>query len=178
MSKEIKGENGKTYVQKKPFYKKFWFWLLVVVLIIIFSSATGSSDSDSKDSSSTNSTSQVSSSNSTVSKASSSSSKTPVQYTNALVKAKTYANSMDMSEAGVKQQLTSSAGEGFSEAAANYAIQHLTGVNWNKNALAKAKSYQDDQAMSTSSIREQLTSSAGEQFTESQAEYAIQHLND
>lgn len=31
--KKIVDENGKTYVEKKPFYKKWWFWLLVIVLV-------------------------------------------------------------------------------------------------------------------------------------------------
>lgn len=48
----------------------------------------------------------------------------------------------------------------------------------NENALKKAKSYQDDMAMSESAIRDQLTSSAGEQFTAEQADYAMQHLHD
>lgn len=30
MAKKITDENGNTYVQKKPFYKKVWFWILVV----------------------------------------------------------------------------------------------------------------------------------------------------
>lgn len=34
MAKKIKDENGKTYIEKKPFYKKWWFWLIVVVIII------------------------------------------------------------------------------------------------------------------------------------------------
>ena len=35
MSKKIVGDDGKTYVQKKPFYKRVWFWILVVILVII-----------------------------------------------------------------------------------------------------------------------------------------------
>lgn len=30
MAKKITDENGNTYVQKKPFYKRVWFWILVV----------------------------------------------------------------------------------------------------------------------------------------------------
>ena len=32
--------------------------------------------------------------------------------------------------------------------------------------------------MSTEAIRDQLTSDSGEQFTQEEADYAIQHLND
>ncbi|WP_198418162.1 Ltp family lipoprotein [Cryobacterium sp. TMT1-21] len=49
--------------------------------------------------------------------------------------------------------------------------------DWNANALAKAKSYQETMAMSPESIREQLTSEYGEQFTAEEADFAIQHLN-
>ena len=48
----------------------------------------------------------------------------------------------------------------------------------NARALEKARSYQDDMAMSPNAIHDQLTSDYGEQFTQSQADYAIEHLND
>lgn len=42
MAKKIVDENGKTYVQKKPFYKRVWFWILsVIVIAVIFGSAGG-----------------------------------------------------------------------------------------------------------------------------------------
>lgn len=42
MAKKIVDENGKTYVQKKPFYKRVWFWILAVIVIaVIFGSAGG-----------------------------------------------------------------------------------------------------------------------------------------
>lgn len=34
MAKKIKDEKGNVYVQKKPFYKKWWFILLVVLVVI------------------------------------------------------------------------------------------------------------------------------------------------
>ena len=42
--------------------------------------------------------------------------------------------------------------------------------------MIKAKSYQKQMAMSNDSIREQLVSEYGEQFTPEEAEYAISHL--
>lgn len=39
--KKIVDENGKTFVEKKPFYKKVWFWLLIVVVVIAIASQTG-----------------------------------------------------------------------------------------------------------------------------------------
>lgn len=46
MANKITDEQGNTYVQKKPFYKKVWFWILIVLVLIIGGSAAGS-DSDS-----------------------------------------------------------------------------------------------------------------------------------
>ncbi|WP_338230677.1 Ltp family lipoprotein [Lactiplantibacillus paraxiangfangensis] len=173
MSKKIKGEDGKVYVQKKPFYKRVWFWILVVIVVIGFASSMGGSgSSDSSDDSSATSSKKISKS-----KESSKKPKTSAQNLAALAKADTYAKTMDMSEKAVYDQLTSDAGEGFSKSAAKYAMDHLNGVNWNKNALKKAESYQKDQSMSTNAIKEQLTSEAGEQFTTAQAQYAVDHLS-
>lgn len=48
MAKKIKDENGNTYVQKKPFYKRVWFWILVVIVIGVASSMGGNKDKESK----------------------------------------------------------------------------------------------------------------------------------
>lgn len=101
---------------------------------------------------------------------------TPVEYTSALIKATSYAKVMHMSKQGIYEQLTSSAGEGFSAEAAQYAIDNVK-ADWNANALAKAKNYQEQMAMSPAAIQEQLTSSAGEKFTPEEAQYAINNLN-
>lgn len=99
----------------------------------------------------------------------------PVEYKSALNKAKSYATSMNMSKQRVHDQLTSEYGEKFSPEAAQYAMDNLNGVDWNANALEKAKSYQE-MDMSPDRIREQLTSEHGEQFTPEEAEYAMQNL--
>ncbi len=36
MSKKITDENGIVYVQKKPFYKKWWVWLIIALIIFYF----------------------------------------------------------------------------------------------------------------------------------------------
>lgn len=60
MAKKIKDDAGNTYVQKKPFYKRFWFWILVVVLIFIgFGSLGNRNGSSSSTSSSNNSSSKI-----------------------------------------------------------------------------------------------------------------------
>lgn len=52
MAKKIQGEDGKTYVEKKPFYKRVWFWIVVVLLIFVGIGAVGSHSSNGSNSSS------------------------------------------------------------------------------------------------------------------------------
>ncbi len=82
-----------------------------------------------------------------------------------------------MSKAGIDDQLTSEYGEKFTPEAAQYAVDNLQ-ADYNANALAKAKSYQEQMSMSPEGIRDQLTSEYGEKFTPEEADFAIQHLND
>jgi hypothetical protein len=83
---------------------------------------------------------------------------------------------MNMSKKGVYDQLVSEYGGQFKPEAAQYAIDNIK-ADWNANALASAKSYQDTMNMSPAAIRDQLVSPYGGQFTESEADYAIQNLN-
>lgn len=99
----------------------------------------------------------------------------PREYKSALSKAKTYAETMHMSKAGVYDQLTSEYGEKFPAEAAQYAIDNLE-HDWKANALEKAKTYADTMAMSNSAIYEQLISEYGEKFTPEEAQYAIDNL--
>jgi hypothetical protein len=88
--------------------------------------------------------------------------------------AKSYLDSgMGFSAASLLQQLTSSAGNGFAEADAQWAIDH-SGADWNAQALAAAKGYLDSgMGFSEASLNGQLTSSAGNQFTPEQAQDAV-----
>ncbi|MBC1451156.1 hypothetical protein HB790_03195 [Listeria welshimeri] len=95
----------------------------------------------------------------------------------ALIKAQSYSDMMQMSKAGIYDQLTSEYGEQFSPEAAQYAVDNIE-ADFNINALGKAKDYQETMSMSPEAIRDQLTSEYGEKFTPSEANYAITHLND
>ena len=55
MAKKIKDENGKVYVQKEPFYKKWWFILIVVLIVVspFYKNKSDSSDSAATSASST-----------------------------------------------------------------------------------------------------------------------------
>jgi Host cell surface-exposed lipoprotein len=75
------------------------------------------------------------------------------------------------SEQGLLGQLTSSAGNGFTEKQAEYGISQLH-PDWNAQAVDAAKGYMQMGGFSRASLIEQLTSSAGSGFTEAQAEYA------
>lgn len=76
---------------------------------------------------------------------------------------------------GLLQQLTSSAGSGFSKADAEFAINYLK-PNWDQQAVMAAKGYLQLGGFSQSSLLQQLTSSAGSGFTEAQAEYALSQV--
>ena len=99
----------------------------------------------------------------------------PTEYKSALRKAKSYAN-MDMSKAGVYDQLTSEYGGQFTAEAAQYAIDNVD-VDWKENALKRAESYQESMAMSPKAIYDQLVSEYGGQFTAEEAQYAVDNLN-
>ena len=102
---------------------------------------------------------------------------TPKEYRNALVKAQLYVDMMYMSKARLHDQLTSPYGEGFSEEAAQYALEHVK-ADWKYNALMTARNYRDNLNMSAAAIKTQLTSSYGEKFTQEEAQYAMDHLDD
>jgi hypothetical protein len=77
------------------------------------------------------------------------------------------------SEQGLLQQLTAAAGEGFTQAQGEYAISYLH-PDWDAQAVDAAKSYLGDgEGFSRSGLIQQLTSSYGAGFTESQAEYGV-----
>ena len=99
----------------------------------------------------------------------------PTEYKSALRKAKSYAN-MDMSKAGVYDQLTSEYGGQFTAEAAQYAIDNVD-ADWKENALKRAESYQESMAMSPKAIYDQLVSEYGGQFTAEEAQYAVDNLN-
>ncbi len=84
---------------------------------------------------------------------------------------------MHMSKAGLYGQLISEYGGQFTVEAAQYAIDNVE-ADWNANALASGKSYQELMAMSPAAIHDQLTSEYGGQFTVLEADYAVLHLND
>jgi host cell surface-exposed lipoprotein/glucodextranase-like protein len=90
----------------------------------------------------------------------------------ALESAESYLAMSGFSKQGLYEQLSSSAGEGFSQAEAQYAVDHVD-ADWNKEAVESARSYLEMMPMSRNALIEQLSSSAGEGFTYEQALYAV-----
>lgn len=92
----------------------------------------------------------------------------------ALAAAKGYlASGIGFSQASLTGQLTSSYGNQFAQADAEWAAAH-SGADWNDQALRAAKGYLTSGiGFSEASLTAQLTSASGNQFTQEQAEYAI-----
>lgn len=94
---------------------------------------------------------------------------------NAIRSARSYLDLSGFSRAGLIQQLTSKAGEGFSRADATYAADHV-GADWNAEAVESAKAYLDLSGFSRAGLIAQLTSKAGDRYTKDQAEHAADEV--
>ena len=166
---------------KKPIYKRVWFWVIAIIIVIGATGGSGTDDSKEINSVNIESEQEVSQNNIENTTAENKSENKvedniPTEYKSALRKAKLYADTMNMSKAGLYDQLTSEYGEKFTVEAAQYAIDNIT-VDWKENALKKAKSYQETMSMSPAAIYDQLISEYGEKFTAEEAQYAIDNLN-
>jgi host cell surface-exposed lipoprotein len=95
-----------------------------------------------------------------------------VSQENARKSAESYLGFQAFSRQGLIQQLSSSAGEGFSRADALYAVDHID-VDWSEQAARAAKQYLGEQSFSRAGLIQQLESSAGEGFTHAQAVYGV-----
>ena len=94
---------------------------------------------------------------------------------NAVRSARSYLDLSGFSRAGLIQQLTSKAGEGFSRADATYAVDHV-GADWNAEAVESAKAYLAMSGFSRSGLITQLTSKSGDRYTKAQAEHAADEV--
>jgi hypothetical protein len=90
----------------------------------------------------------------------------------ALESAQSYLAMSGFSKQGLFEQLSSSAGEGFTQAEAQYAVDHVD-ADWNREAVESARSYLEMSPMSRDGLIQQLSSPAGEGFTLEQATYAV-----
>ena len=94
---------------------------------------------------------------------------------NAVAAAKSYLSVSGFSRQGLIDQLSSSAGDGYSVNDATVAVDSLQ-VDWNAQAVRSAKSYLQMTSFSCQGLIDQLSSSAGEKFTMAQAQYAAHQV--
>ena len=99
----------------------------------------------------------------------------PFEYEQALKSAQNYVDTLHFSRQGLKQQLTSEYGSGFSEEAAEYALEHVD-VDYKEEAVEATQSYLDAMSFSRQELKQQLTSEYGSGFTEEEAEYALDQV--
>jgi hypothetical protein len=90
---------------------------------------------------------------------------------NAVAAAQNYLSIAGFSKQGLIDQLSSSAGDGYSLSDATVAVDSLT-VDWNAQAVRAAKAYLQTSPFSCQDLVQQLSSSAGDQYTKAQAQYA------
>jgi hypothetical protein len=98
-----------------------------------------------------------------------------VEQQQAVESAQSYLAMGGFSRAGLIEQLSSSAGEGFPKAIAIFAVDHVQ-VDWNEQAVESAKNYLKMGGFSRASLIEQLSSPSGEGFTRAQAVYAANQV--
>jgi hypothetical protein len=93
----------------------------------------------------------------------------------AIGSARDYLALQGFSRTGLIKQLSSDYGDGFSQADAIFAVNHL-GADWNAQAVRSAKEYLSFQHFSRAGLIQQLSSSYGDGYTLAQATYAANHV--
>ncbi|MXO50144.1 hypothetical protein GRI42_02355 [Erythrobacter gaetbuli] len=89
---------------------------------------------------------------------------------NAVRSARQYLEMSGFSRAGLIQQLSSDAGDGYSVEDATVAVDSL-GADWNQNAARSAQEYLEMMGFSCQGLVEQLSSDFGDRYTSEQAQY-------
>ena len=165
---------------KKPIYKRAWFWAVAVIVVVGTSGGSDVNDSKEIDSENVESVQEVSQNNNENTIAENESENkaedtVPKEYKSALSWAKMYSDNMHMSKAEIYETLLHRSR--FTEEAAQYAIDNV-GADWKENALEAAKALRKTRpTISLESIYELLTFKYGDQFTEEEAQYAIDNLD-
>lgn len=170
---------------KKPFYQQWWFIALIVLVVIIVIAIIVSS----KDSTDANSgTGEVATEAETQETAEQVETEpvgnepvetqpqndaVPAECQEALETCQYFDELTPSSRQDMLEQLTDY--EDFSMEAAEYALENC-GADWKENALRTAKDYQEKMGLSPEEIYNQLVSEAADNYTEEEAQYAIDNL--
>ncbi len=93
----------------------------------------------------------------------------------AVQSAQQYVGFSGFSRAGLIQQLSSAAGEGYKRSDAVYAVDHIK-VDWNAEAVESGQAYLDMSGFSRKGLIQQLHSKAGDGYTLKQATHAADKL--
>lgn len=169
-----KQDSTSTEKPKKKFYKRWSFWVALLILFAILGNENKREEKKSSESSEpkTEEKADAPKHKSAPKKKSS----VPLEYQNCLDDANNYLESESFSKKGLRDQLKSKDGDNYPEKAVDYAMSHIK-VNWNEQAYKAAKDYQDAHVGgSRKEMLDQLTSSYGDGFTKSQAQYAVNKL--
>jgi hypothetical protein len=187
--------------QKKPFWRRTWVVVTAGILVafIAISAASGSGDTSNTAAKDTPSVkAQQNKTSDTTVEAQSTPNVTPaadpsptkkaeptkkpkpapsytVSQEQAIGSAKDYLDFSAFSKAGLIKQLSSKYGDGFSNADATFAVNHIT-VNWNEQAVRSAKDYLSMSHFSRAGLIQQLHSKYGDGYTLAQATYAANHV--
>jgi hypothetical protein len=162
----------------RPWYKKKRWWAAGLLLIVIIAAAGTGGGSDKPAGTASENTSDSQSEKPGAEKPNMAEKPAPEDepemtsgQENALASAQNYLDLSGFSKAGLIQQLSSPAGEGYSKADATFAVNHVD-ADWNAEAVEAARNYLDISPMSKAALIEQLSSAAGDKFTAAQARYA------
>jgi hypothetical protein len=164
---------GKGYKKRGFFARWFRRWLIAggILLVIIALVSLGSGSDDGGGKSTERSPSSDTESSGGGGKSEDKAPALTSGQKNALRAAENYLDLSGMSKAGLIQQLSSPAGDGYSKADATYAANHVD-ADWNAEAVEAARNYLELTPMSKNELIQQLSSSAGDKFTLAEARYA------
>lgn len=166
---------GAAQAKPRAWYTKKRWWIpgLIVGLFIVIGLASGGEDTTGTDPATV--AEAPAADNKAASEEKKPAEKPKPKYTRsqeqAIKAAENYLDFASFSKKGLIRQLSSDAGEGFPEADARFAVNHIK-VDWNAEAVEAAENYLDFSSFSRDGLIQQLTSPAGEQFTLEQATYA------
>ena len=100
----------------------------------------------------------------------------PEEYAEALERGQSYLSNTPMSRTRLFHQLTSTHGEGLSDRAAMYALEHID-TDWQENTVKASQSIRDLFDITGDELFEELTHGA-ERMTDEEAIYAMEQIGE
>ena len=147
---------------KRPLYKWTRWWAAGLLLVIVIGGAGCEAASEDSGGTGSDNTSQDAKSDKKKKSAAKEEPEMTSGQENALEAAQNYIDIGPFSKAGLIQQLSSSAGDGYSRADATFAANHVD-ADWNAEAVEAAKNYLDISSFSKQGLIEQVVVFSGRQ---------------